>query len=559
MKLPLALAASSLFAVDVLSAGNPRCNQPDPPVSQCREHYLPAISGANPIPPPLLLLQSDAAAAVKAERIAVENWLKLRAAHEAAKRKLEAASFSGRQAAQNSYDKARDDFRDSAQRYAEAKKATDSAADAAIRAFKAHFGLTPPKPDLNASQAADHDLAAWNPVFQREFLDKDIGRWRLRTPMEYEAEKIQAQSRSYTNSPPIGATSGLTINYDGQILLYPGAFESPESLLGSIHHETSHWIDIMAIGGTRSRRDRLPPAISFASERDAYAREAEFFRLSGDEAGYRRRLAVSERFEVQRAITVTRGLTWDAIAANQTYRGWLGVDAALRRAGFEEPEPHASEADEAIAEIRHAAETLRTRKEAEAEGRIHGDGRSLEEQEAKREVHVRMANAALGCGLSLEDTWNVRFRAGPNFLVAFQFKDEDSFKASLLLWSACYSASGSQPCVEAMETVKTKWMDSGFREKLRLAQGSSMPATECVGHLIQNLRRPDSFEDLLHEKRKFWDGYHRRSQTPAIPSSEPPRPPFHPDPEPPRERDPVPPREDIPWCMREDGRNCWHR
>lgn len=41
MKLPLALAASSLFAVDALSAGNPRCNQPDPEPPRERDPVPP--------------------------------------------------------------------------------------------------------------------------------------------------------------------------------------------------------------------------------------------------------------------------------------------------------------------------------------------------------------------------------------------------------------------------------------------------------------------------------------------------------------------------------------
>lgn len=447
------------------------------------------------------------------------------------------------------------DYRIAAEELKRRKSLSDSAAAAAVQAVAHHFQLTPPKIDLNDTQASSHRLSPWAPAFKRnEVFDSDTRRWRLRTEAEQKAELRRLAANTNQTDGRLGPTAALTSWYDGAISLNQNAFSSPEALAGTVYHETSHWVAIMAVGGIK-KGFRLPPADFFQLEMDAYRREADFYKRMGKTSEAANRAAVAAQYKAQFDVTVARGLTWPDIQTNQTYRGWLGVDSALGLSSPNEAPPASDERDDALREIREGALALRARREAEADRRIREVSQPADAEEHKRAVHVRMANAAIDCGLEPDDTWNARFRSGADRYFAFQFKDEDTFRASLLLLHACYADRQAPPCVDAFDTVRVRWEEPGFREKLYLGQGSPDDAAACVAGLAGDSKKPDSYKDLLRARDSFWAQWRRERNEGA--SAEPPRPPPVQETRPPRERlDPAPPRNDLPWCMQEPGRRC---
>lgn len=527
------------------------CNLPSPSVSQCPARHLSVPSIPATIPQTATDAVRQADDAIKLERAAVHLWLEARKEFLNAQKELkESWALFNRDEKRTKYDQATRDYRSAAEAYSKARAASDLAANAAVTEVSAVFGLTPPNPDLNLTQPASHPLARWNPAFSRkEKKDPDTGNWRMLRPSEYEAEVRRLAANSNPSAPAMGPDMAVTVSYDGEIRVYGAAFSTPESLAATIIHESSHWVDIMGRGGAR-RREALPPAESFQSEVDAYQREADFYGRIGNTTMQENRNAIVTQFKIQIQVVQARRLTWDAIRTAPAYRGWYGVDQVLRRAG----DPDDSKEDfnpdlTAIHEIQEGAKTLRARAEADADQRIRDSRGEFDASEAKRASHIRIANAAIGCGFEPDNTMNVRFRHGQNRIFAFQLKDEESYRASLLMAHACYASTDSSPCVNSFDTIKDNWHDEAFREKLYLAQGSADDATACVAALVSKMSAPKSYGDILKARDKFWQ-QRNRQKPPSSTAPTPPRNASPPDPSPrPREPRPSPP-PDIPHCRR---------
>lgn len=551
-----------LALLSMTAAGQParNCHVQTPSVSQCPDIYLAKPSIPSGIPQDVKDAVVDADKAVKSEREAVNAWIKAKKDFKKANDAKEALWWtplnrSERETLADQLQDAINKYRDAAGAYAKAKEDSKRTATVAVSKVSRLYGLAPPNPDLNLTQPASHPLARWDPAFSRkEVYDKDIGNWRMRTTAEDDAEGQRLAANSNPGVSAMGPNMALTMSYDGEIRVYGAAFSSPESLAATIIHESSHWVDIMARGGERKGKP-LGPAESFQTEIDAYQREADFYRRVGDTKMEENRNAIVAQFKGQLQIVQNRRLTWDAIRIGQAYRGWYGVDQALRRMGNPEDSKEDFDPDTAaVREIQEGASAFRRKAEAGADQRIREVRGEFEASEGKRAVHLRMANAAIGCGLEPDDTWNVRFRYGQNRIFAFQFKDEDSYRASLLLLHACYAPKDAPPCVDSFDTIRNNWHDEPFREKLYLAQGSADDAAACVGALIKGMPTPNSYGDILKARDKFWRQWNRQHQpSPTAPS--PPRnsPPPDPSPRPREPRQNPPPeiphcRHSGPWC-----------
>lgn len=548
------LLACWLSFTGIAFAGQ-ECAGGAPSVSRCPGRYLPTPQAPSVMPASVGTAIEYAKQALREEREAVQIWLDARKAQQEMTEKLKRADLPANERAdlKGKYQKVIKDYRIAAEKLKDRKSLSDSAAAAAVKAVVQHFQLTPPKTDLNDTQASSHRLSPWAPAFKRdEVFDSDTRRWRLRTPKEQEIDEQRRNANTSQTDGRLGPTTALTSWYDGAMTLNQNAFSSPEALAGTVYHETSHWVAIMAFGGYR-KGSRPSPANFFQMEVDAYRREADFYRNLGKPDEAANRADVATRYKAQLDVTISRRLTWSDIQTNQAYRGWLGVDSALGLSSPNEAPPASDERDDALREIQEGALALRARHEAESDRRIREVSQSSESQEDKRAVHMRMASAAIGCGLEPDDTWKVRFRSGDNDLLSFQFQDEDAFRASILLLQACYADKKAPPCVDAFAAIRARWDEPGFREKLHLDQGSPDDAASCVAGLAATRKKPDSYKDLLRARDRFWAQWRRErnsgAQTPLPPSTR--------EPGPPRERpDPVPPRNDLPWCMQAPGRRC---
>lgn len=551
------LAIRLLTLLSMTAAGQParNCHIPSPSVSQCPDIYLAKPSIPSGIPQDVKSAVTDAAKAVEVERDAVEDWIAAKNDYKKAFEAKEALwwtplNSSERETLAKNLRTAINEYRGAAEAYAKAEEDSKRTAKVAVSKVAHLYGLTPPNPNLNLTQPASHPLARWDPVFSRkEVFDKDIGNWRMRTTAENDAEEQRLAANSNPGVPAMGPNMALTMSYDGEIRVYGAAFSSPESLAATIIHESSHWVDIMGRGGER-KGNPLGPAESFQTEVDAYQREADFYGRIGDTAMQMNRNDIVAQFKNQIQIVQARRLTWPAIQTGQAYRGWYGVDQALRRMG--DPEDSKEDFDPdltAIREIQEGASALRARAEADADQRIRDSRVEFDASEVKRASHLRTANAAIGCGLEPDDTWNVRFRHGQNRIFAFQLKDEESYRASLLLAHVCFASKDAPPCVDSFDSIRANWHDEAFREKLYLAQGSADDATACVAALVAKMSAPKSYGDILKARDKFWQ-QRNRQQPPSSTAPTPPRNVSPPDPSPrPREPRPSPP-PDIPHCRR---------
>ncbi len=495
---------------------------------------------------------------LKRERDAVDVWLNKRKSYKDIKRQLDDKTLKENERAKllEAYAIALKDYRTAGENLASQKLVSDMTASAAVQAVAHHFHLTPSKTDLNDTQASSHRLSPWAPMFKRdEVFDLDSGRWRLRTPNEEKAE-VQRRAANQTRGE-LGPTAAITSWYDGAIALNQNSFTSAETLAATVYHETSHWLAFMAMGGVK-KGTRLSPASFFQLEVDAYRREAEFYKRMGKTVEAKNRADAAAQYQSQRDITLSNRLTWADIQNNQTYRGWLGVNSALRLSSPDEAPPTIDEGMSALREIQEGALALRARKEAEGDERIREVEQPVHDEEHKRQVHVRMANAAIDCGLEPVDTWNARFHSGQDRIFNFQFKDEPSYRASLLLLSACYSHRSAPPCVDSFATLKSNWSDPAFRDKLLLGEGSSPGAVACVATLATQMEEPARYEDLLNARDRFWANWRRGAPSSGSGTQPLPQPPSAPQaPREPREpKEPTPPREDIPWCLQAPGRRC---
>lgn len=551
----LSIRLLALLAMSAMGQPARDCHVQTPSVSQCPDIYLANPTIPATIPQDVRGAVDAAAKAVAIERAAVNAWISAREEFKKANDAKEALWWtplngSERETLARRLQTAINEYRDAAEGYAKAKEDSKRTATVAVSKVSDLYGLTPPNPDLNLTQPASHPLSRWNPTFSRkEVFDKDIGNWRMRTTAENDAEGQRLAANSNPGVSAMGPNMALTLSYDGEIRVYGTAFSSPESLAATIIHESSHWVDIMGRGGER-KGNLMSPAESFQTELDAYQREADFYARIGDTAMQTNRNAIVAQFKKQIQIVQARRLTWTAIQTGQAYRGWYGVDQALRRMG--DPEDSKEDFDPdltAIREIQEGASALRARAEAGADQRIRGSRGEFDASEAKRASHLRIANTAIGCGLEPDNTWNVRFRDGQNRLFAFQLKDEESYRASLLLAHACYASKDSPPCVDSFDSIRANWRDEAFREKLYLAQGSADDAMACVDALVTKMPAPKSYGDILKARDNFWE-QRNRQQPPSSTSPTPPRNVSPPNPSPrPREPRPSPP-PDIPHCRR---------
>lgn len=552
--MPAALLSLILPGALASAAADPTCLAPNPPVSKCRENYMSSPTIPPAPDPDLARLVKEAEAAVDLEREAVEKWLSARRKFREAKA---AASAAQGDAVDARLQKAISDYRAAAGIFAKKKAAAETAARIAVVAVTKAYGLTPPKANLNETQAIEHPLQAWSPTYSRmEVYDAEFQLWRLRTPKEHEIEAERLANGGSPTRPALGAVAGRTWSHDGQISIYPAAFSSPDELAATVYHETTHWVDVMAIGGT-ARHQLTPPAQFFQREVDAYRREAAFLQRLGKKVESQNRLDAAARFEAQMMTVKSLGLTWEDIKKNQTYRQWLGIDWVLqRRQAPNDAVPDTDPDRAALAEISDGARAIEARTRADAEARRREAESGIASGEDRRNVHVRLANAAISCGLTPADTWNMRYRQGQS-VFSFPNRGEDSFMSSLLLLAACYAPEDSPPCADAVEILKSRWDDRAFRDGLYLLQGSAVEPAGCVAGLVNEMAKPGSYKDILKARDRYWKRRYEGQSGGAMPGPNPTNGGSTPGPREPRDREPAARLNyEVPWCLQAPGRRC---
>lgn len=233
------LAILMLSGLSSWGAAPEPCAGPAPTVSRCRENYLPNPTALVGRDPEATRLAGLAETGVKAERAAVEDWFEARKARQLAAKFLKESWFIDpreRDKAEKALNDAIDAYRKAADVLAVKKAATERAAQAATDAVTRVYGLTPPKLDFNDTQASRHPLRSWSPAFSRkEFYDKELGRWRLRTRQEHEVELKRIQGRARETGATMGPLTGEAMTYDGELRIYPEAFGSAEDLAATVY------------------------------------------------------------------------------------------------------------------------------------------------------------------------------------------------------------------------------------------------------------------------------------------------------------------------------------
>lgn len=520
------------------------------------EAYYSSPTARMVLDPAVIRLIADAHMAIEAERPVAEAWQKAQAEYRLDAANAKAAAPSERAKAEQIEFKAAAEFHDAATALAARKKATDEATMKAIGAVKTAYGLAPPKTDFSDANATKHDLQAWNPAFDRaEVYDPQLGRGRLRHLGEIAEEKVKNANRAKSPGAYLGTKFGETMADDGRMSIYGAAFDpaKPELLAVTIYHETVHWADFMS-GGGLDKNEIPSPTAKFQTEVNAYRKEAEFYRKLGKLKESADSTAAADQFAVQVQISASRGLNWRTILTVPEYRAWLGVDRPLQRRGaLDDSRGDPDVEDEALREIQETAAALDGRVRSESDARLGTGEAGLSAGMRNREVTVWASNEAIRCGLEPTDTGRASFEVPGNPIrVTMQYKDPQSYKASLLLFWACDRADGPPPCNDAMDTIRARWEEEAFRDALYLREGSEPGRAACVAHLVNARGRPGDFKALQRVAVEFWE-----ARLGAAATTRPPAPTDPPvAPRPPRERQtPAPTGPPTRDCLRD---RCIH-